>query len=460
MKRSLVVLAVTATTLGLARTVMAQGFQVNEHGTCVMGRGGAGVAKPCADGSGMFYNPAGLLGRTGWIASAGFTLIDANGGFTEDLDGDKTDLENAPIAVPHAFVQYAQDQFAVGVGMFVPYGLGTQWPDTFIGKFAGYDNSLQNIYVQPTLAFKPHPKLTLGAGIDLVLGSVNLTQRVDLSENPVPGLGGVTFGQLGVPAGTQFANGALEGNGSSVGGHFGFIFEATDRIRVGARYMTRVAIRYEGDVRFTPAPTGIVLPEDNPYSVPAGTPLDSVVAGAFLPPAGPLLDQAVSAETTLPDQLTAGVAYDLTPAITLFADYNWVNWSLFKELPVNFANPALSSVTVENYEDTHGVRLGFDWSASAKLAVRGGYIYHTAAAPSETVTPLLPEGTRNEFTAGIGYAITSRIRVDAGYQYLAQQDRRGRTSEFPSGVTPDLSLNNGLYAFSAHLFGLTLTAGF
>jgi hypothetical protein len=56
--------------------------------------------------------------------------------------------------------------------------------------------------------------------------------------------------------------------------------------------------------------------------------------------------------------------------------------------------------------------------------------------------------------------VSARFRFDAAYQYLKQQDRRGRTGEFPSGVVPDLTLNNGLYAFNAHLFGLTLTAGF
>ena len=36
----------------------AQGFSVNEHGSCAMGRAGTGVAAPCDDGSAMFFNPA------------------------------------------------------------------------------------------------------------------------------------------------------------------------------------------------------------------------------------------------------------------------------------------------------------------------------------------------------------------------------------------------------------------
>jgi long-chain fatty acid transport protein len=458
MRRHLVLFALGAAATGLARDALAQGFQVNEHGTCAMARAGAGVAKPCADGSGMFYNPAGLVGRTGWTVSAGVTVIKAGGGFTEDLTGTTTDLTNSAIPVPHAFIQYGREQYAVGLGVFVPYGLGTNWPQTFDGAFAGYDNALRNVYIQPTIAFRPHPMVTLGAGFDFALGHVKLTQLVDLSENAVPGLGGATFGQLGVPPRTPVANGELVGNGTGVGGHFGILVEPIARLRLGARYMTAVKVTYDGDVDFEPYPTGIQLAPGNPFGVPGGTPLDSVVAAAFV--LGPLLDQGGGASITLPDQFSAGVAYDLTSTLTVMVDYSWVHWRQFDTLRVNFDNPTLSSTTIENYVDTKGIRAGVDFAATDKLAVRAGYIYHTGAAPAAVVTPLLPEGERNEFTIGLGYQFTSQVRADAAYQYLIQQDRRGRTGEFPSGVAPDLSLNNGLYAFNAHLFGLTITAGF
>ncbi|MDH4351581.1 MAG: outer membrane protein transport protein [Gemmatimonadota bacterium] len=458
MRRYLVLLALTAASLGISRTAAAQGFQVNEHGTCAMARAGTGVAKPCTDGSAMFFNPAGLIGNKGWTLSAGATVISAFGGFTDDLTSTKTDLANSAIPVPHAYVQYAQDKWAAGVGMFVPYGLGTKWPQTFAGAFAGYDNDLRNIYVQPTVAFRPHPMITIGAGFDVVFGHVKLTQVVDLSENPVPGFGATTFGQLGVPALTAFANGELTGSGTGYGFHGGITFEPTERLHIGARYMSRVKLTYDGNVVFTPVSTGITLPGGNPFSVPAGTPLDSVVAGAFVD--GPLLNQPGGAAITLPDQISAGVAVDVTPALTILADYSYVHWKLFDTLQVNFENTALSSTTIENYKDTHGVRVGIDWAANDKANVRGGYIFHTGAAPATTVTPLLPEGERNEFTIGFGYAFMPQFRVDAAYQYLKQANRRGRTGEFPSGAEPTLDLNNGLYEFKAHLFGLTLTVGF
>src|SRR5438046_2952181 len=56
-----------------------QGFGVYEHNTCTMGRGGVTAARPCADGSAIYFNPAGLAGLSGTHVSVGVTLIGAQG---------------------------------------------------------------------------------------------------------------------------------------------------------------------------------------------------------------------------------------------------------------------------------------------------------------------------------------------------------------------------------------------
>src|SRR5947199_302817 len=81
--------------------------------------------------------------------------------------------------------------------LFAPYGLETRWPLAFDGRFAGYKNILQSLYIQPTLAYQVSPRLSLGAGLDVVLGKVELNQRLDLADQLVP--------LPGVPAGTRFS---------------------------------------------------------------------------------------------------------------------------------------------------------------------------------------------------------------------------------------------------------------
>src|SRR5256885_11182408 len=199
----LVLCAVVPTLLG------AQGFGIYEQGTCAMGRAGAGVAAPCSDGSAMFFNPAGLAGLTGGHLTIGVTLLDVQGGFTDDLLQQKTKLDDPLLAIPQVYASYAATpKLGIGVGLFAPYGLETNWPTTFDGRFAGYKNILQPFYIQPTLAYQLSPRLSIGGGLDIVLGKVELNQLGDLGDALVPLArvpAGTRFGQFGLAPGSDLA---------------------------------------------------------------------------------------------------------------------------------------------------------------------------------------------------------------------------------------------------------------
>lgn len=458
-------LAAVLLALGLPAAARAQGFGIYEQSACAMGRMNATVARSCDDGSAIFYNPAGLADGRGLTFSAGATTIVPVGSFTADRTGQSSDLSDTPVFVPHGYATWASPRgLAIGIGLYAPYGLETKWPVDFAGRFSGYDNSLHSIYIQPTVAYRVTPRLSVGAGIALVVGSVKLTQRLDLADQLIPtsfGVpGGTTFGQIGIPPGTDFANVRLAASGATaVAGNFGFQFQATDRIRVGARYLTRATLDYSGTATFTPVPTGIVLPADNPFGVPAGTSLDAVLGQLGLFAAGaPLSNQGVGTSITMPDQLAAGVAVQATDRLTLLADYQWVHWALFRRIDLNFQNPATpDEARIESYHNSSGVRLGGEYALRGDWTVRFGYAHTGAAAPDQTVTPLLPEGARNQFSGGVSWRPTPRLELSAAYLFLRQDDRRGRVTEPAPGMAPTTALNSGLYDFVAQLFGATVT---
>lgn len=445
-----------------AGELYAQGFSLNEYGSCAMARGGAAAAAPCGDGSSIAYNPAGLADIEGFTASAGALLVVTRGSFTDDLTGSRTDLDTDPVPAPHAFAAYGlENGLTLGVGLYVPYGLETTWPLDFEGRFSGYDNSLQSIYVQPTAAYRVTDRLTVGAGAALVISSVELNQRLDLSRQPVPGDAvppGTTFGDLGIPDHTDFADASLEASGATaVAGNFGVAYRLHERVRVGARYRTRARLDYDGDAAFRQVSTGLTLPAGNPFGAPAGTPMDAVLeASGIFGPDGALADQGITTTITMPDQAAAGVSVRATPRLELSADWQWTNWSEFDRIPLEFER-APDDLRIEDFEDTHTIRLGGEFRATPEIALRAGYIRHGAAAPDETVTALLPEGSRNELTAGVGWRVSPRFEVDAAYQYVGQDDRRGRVTEPLPGELPTTDLNSGLYGFEGHLFSSTFT---
>jgi len=455
-------------TLMSSGSARAQGFGIFEHGSCAMGRAGATVADPCDDATAVFFNPAGLAGTEGWTVSAGATAFLVSGGFTDDATGTETDLDNDAILLPHAFVSYGlSERLALGLGVWIPYGLETKWPLDFEGRFVGYDNGLFSFYIQPTVAYRALDWLSLGGGPVLVISSVELNQRLDLSAQSLPAGSGVppgtTFGEVGIPFHTEFADAKLEASGATgLGGHVAVQVRATDRLRFGGRYMTRVKLDYDGDAVFTQVPTRLAIPANNPLGVPGGTPLDLVLQGAGLfADGGPLSNQTAETGITMPDQLVLGVAYRVTPKLQVLADWQWVNWSEFDEVVIDFSNPATpDAVRIENYEDTNGFRFGADYQVDRRWTLRGGYLFHESAAPEATVTPLLPEANRDELTAGVGWRVNDLLEFNVAYQIIWQDDRRGRVRDEPPGEEPSAALNSGLYNFSGHLIGATATLHF
>ncbi|HEX4633269.1 MAG TPA: outer membrane protein transport protein, partial [Gemmatimonadales bacterium] len=384
----------------------AQGFGVYELSTCTMARGGAVAANPCGDGSAIFFNPAGLTALSGTHVSAGLTTISPTGGFTDDIFQQHSAMSSQTFLVPNVFVtRRLNEKIGVGIGLYVPYGLGTKWPTTFAGRFAGYDTEVKTYYIQPTVAYQVTPRISLGLGIAYVHSSVALHQRLDLST--FAAAPGVTLGQLGIPVGTDFANADMTATGSGIAFNGGITFKVNDQLTLGGHFLTKKTIGFSGTAHFQQIATGIILPPGNPITG-STLPIDGFlqVQGVFgnngpLPPS-----TAASTNVVLPDQGSIGLDYKFSDKWHVSADYQMVVWGWFQQLQVTFANAATPPLVAnEYYRDSNGFRLGTEYQYSPRLSLRGGYVYNSAAAPDETVTPRLPEGPRNSFILGVGYEL-------------------------------------------------------
>jgi len=444
-----------------ATSAQAQGYSVYEHDACAMGRAGAGVASPCVGGSAIFFNPAGIVtGQAGkWNVSSGVTMIPPRGSWTPDGGGTATDLVENNIPVPNIYVtRQIGTRFAVGVGMFAPYGLTTEWPTTSPGRFLSYKATIKGIYIQPTIAFRVNPRIQVGAGIDIVRSAVDLKRRVDLSSQLVPGAGGATFGtlaQTSVPAGTDFADVRMHGTGTAYAAHFGIIFRLNDALSLGARYMTGTTIEGTGYAGFTQVATGLRLLGPLSATLLTGTPIDNIVAAQF-GTGGSMVTQTVTAEIPMPSQLVVGFNLRAMTGLHVMADVQLTNWSAFDQLPLTLG-VAGPQILYENYVNTVGFRAAVEYAVTPKLNVRGGFLMHGAAAPDHTVTPLLPEAARKEVVIGAGYQLNNGIRIDAAYQIIKQSDRAGRVADWtPESPVP----NTGTYKFSANLLGIGASFAF
>lgn len=459
MRRSEVCFALVAVLL-LARAGVshAQGYGVYEQGACTMGRGGTAAAKPCADGSGMYFNPAGIAGLP-FSGSIGGTLIAPSTTWENDNTQIEAEFLSKVYPVPNLYlVKPIAQRYAVGFGVFVPYGLTTEWDeDTFEGRFLGYKTSLRAIYLQPTAA-AVFGKLKVGAGLDITSLHLDLERKLDLSQQLVPGGGGITFGSLGIPYGTDFADAVITGGAWGVGYNLGAMYEVTPQVSVGVRYTARQKITADGGTaEFTQDPTGLTLTAGNPLGLPAGTPVDLLLAPQFQA-GGALVTQGVSTAIRLPNQLVMGVSVTPMRKLSLLFDAQYTWWEVLDEIPIDF-EIAPSTSLVLNDNNVWTWRFGGEYQLSEKHAtvVRAGYIFHKAAAPDQSVVPNLPEANRNDFSLGFGTRISKMFYIDAAYMYVDAADRRGRTVP----LVPGGPITNGLYKDAgANLFSVTLTADF
>jgi len=388
----------------LTTAVLAGGFQLNEHGSRAMAMGGAWAAR-AYDGSAIFFNPAGLAFQSGTHLYLGTTLIAPAATFYGPTvagfsSGEKWTMKSQVFTPINFYATTAlSDDIVVGLGVYNPYGLGTEWPDKWAGSLITEKVDLQTFYITPTVSYKVADNLSVGVGFNFVTGSAKINRYTD-NFNPA--------GQV-----------SIEANGTGYGFNVGVLFKATDKLSVGATYRSSTKITPTGSATFTP----------NRSVYPGGD---------------------VETELELPSTAFLGVAYKLMDNLEIEADYQYVGWSSYKELAFTFKKDGSRVVSPKNYENTYILRAGAEYTMGA-LQLRAGYLYDNNPVPDQYVEPLLPDANRNGLNVGFGYKLTETLSVDVSYLYLKFDERKA------SGTAIGF---DGIYQSDAHLFGVNFGYSF
>lgn len=447
---------------GAACGAHAQGFQLNEIGSCAVARGQAVTASTCKDPSVIYWNPAAAASLEGWSVYAGVAAVKLGGGFTADTSRTFS-ASDAPLSIaPHVFVNYGSkdDRWAAGLGVYVPYGLTSQWHSDFPGRFEALKASLSSIYFQPNFAYRFAPGWQMGGGPVFAYSHVELRQSLDLAQQEaVPGL---TFGQLGVAARTEFARAKLSGSGTAVGFNVGVHGTLGADWEIGARYLSQLDVHYNNaDATFSQVPTNLILSAGNPLGAPPGTPVDAILSTEFAP-GQPLSAQKVSTRIKHPAQFQVGLGYSGLVTTRLEGDFEWTQFSSFDQLPIAFKGPASSQsrTLFENYDNSWSIRVGAEHAFAVGIKGRLGFSYVQSPAPDETVTPLLPDVNRRNYTVGLGVPLSPRYTFDAAYLHVDTSGRRGRIADPTSAGQNALDLNSGFYTLDANVLSLSIRANF
>ena len=453
--------------------VEAQAFGINEIGTCAASKGFAATGSPCNDASTIFWNPGVMAQKKGWNVLAGAAAIQINAKFTQDTTFREWEGDVPLAIVPHAFLNYKSSEtskLSYGLGFYVPYGLTSQWTDSFPGRFSALKASLATFYVQPNVAYQINSKWSVGGGPVIGHSSVELIQALDLADQVASaGPPVVTFNNLGIPRGTEFGRATLEGSALAYGAHIGLYGKPSADFTVGLRFLSPLEFEYDdADASFKQTNTGIVLPPGN--AICAGNPalcggsataaanIDAILAPNFTG-TGVLVNQTVATKITHPAQIQAGFGYSGLKSWMLSVDYAWTGWKRFKELPVNFST-APDRALIEDYNNTSSIRVGAERAFTNGSMFRLGFSGVASAAPDETVTALLPEQDRSYASIGGSYPLMSNLTIEGAYLRVMAAGKRGRISERTARTQTAAQLNSGVYDLSANVFSISLKANY
>jgi long-chain fatty acid transport protein len=505
--RYLAVIAAFAFAPSLAH---AQAFGLNEIGSCAFARGFSATSAPCNDASVIFWNPGAAVGLKGNSLYAGAAAIAIDAKFKRDSSLGEHEADVPTQIVPHIFLNHTSGTLAYGLGVYVPYGLTSQWRDDFPGVFLAKKASIKTIYIQPNIARSfVNGKWQVGGGPVIGRSSVELVQGADLADqiatvdsvqNPAV-RNVIRFSQLGIARRTEFSRATLKGDAMSYGINLGVLGKINDQWSVGVRYLSSLMFKYDdADANFVQRETKVVFPAGNPLGYPANTRFDTLAsvrarfctaagaamrapfggAAATCTAVGLLGTQKVKTQIAHPDQLQFGAAYRGFKDWMIAVDYEWAGWRKFRELPVDFALDTLGTcptqkaptdpkcdfevldrTLLEDYNNTSSLRVGAEHTMKNGWLLRLGFSGVAAAAPDETVTPLLPEQDRTYWSIGTGIPLMKdRATLDVAYGFVLGSSRRGRIDERAARTVTASALNSGIYELHANVLSLSLKSSF
>ncbi|QGW76437.1 transporter [Pseudomonas alkylphenolica] len=420
------------TSLGLAVTLastqlFASGFALNEQSISGMGTGFAGRSSSADDASTVFGNPAGMSRLKREQVTVGGAAIfaktdikDGRGTFGGSNDGDMVPTVGVPMGF---YVKPIDEHWAFGIGMYVPFGLVTDYESGFAGRYFGSKSEVQIVTLQPTISYAFNDKVSIGFGptinrIDGTLESAALNRR---------------------SPGRDDGKVKISGDDTAIGYNIGILVQATDSTRVGLTYHSMVDYKLEGDTKIS--------------------------GSGFGPFSGSKFDATLKIKT--PESVDFSVTHELNADWTLYAGSTWTRWSRLEAITVNNEGvpgalaPALGQISEEqNWHDTWAHAIGAAYKLNKEWTLRAGFSVDQAPTNNANRSPRIPTGDRTVFSLGAGWSPNDDMTIDVAYSYLMEEDVKVNQRTSPTDPAHFKGSYSAKYENSAHGLGASLTYRF
>lgn len=390
-----VALSAIAVAAAFASTAHAAGFMLTEQSADSLGRAYAGAGVDGTDLSGVYYNPATMVLHKGTAMQMGFVGIGLNLDYVGEENGQEVTANgrNKSQAIPHGyFIHQINDKVWFGLGMTVPFGMGTEYDDDWAGNDHGISATILTFDLNPNFAFKLSEKFSVGFGASIQYAQADLKIRSGLNEK----LPGVT------------AESEIDADSIAWGWNVGMMWSPLENFRVGISYRSQIKHDAEGDFTLDRLqingrnPTAEELDALNTYGIP-----------------GLMGDYDGFATVTAPAWAMASVAWDVNDLVSLYSTFRWTDWSSFDELDITTNHPLVGGNIKNKWRDTYLGSLGMDLRLTDWWTLRGGIAYESSPiANPRTRTAIIPDADRWWFAIGSSFKWSDNFQTDISFAHL------------------------------------------
>lgn len=425
-----------AVALTAAITVAAEGYQVNTFSARQTGMGHVGVAMKLGAESNIF-NPAAVSFSDKTLdISAGMSAIKPTAHcFYENNEYTTSNKVSTPFNLSGSFKVY--DNLYAGISLYTPYGSSINWGDNWAGAVLNQSCDLKVFTVQPTVSWRITPKLSVGAGLMISWGSVNLhkglvdkeslnaLQKLMIANNQLPQQAYHEFT-------TTPASVILDGSSDlAVGYNLGVMYDILPNLTFGASFRSKMEMKVakgEADVSY-------------------GNENAAALLGAAL---NPISSTNFAAQMPCPYVFTFGLSYKPVDRLTVAFDAQLNGWKTYKTLDIAF--DGLSQYDQHLTKDYHNAwtyHIGAEYALTKRFDVRAGMMIDSSPCNKQYYNPETPGATKIEPSVGLSFRPIPALSIDAAFMYIhgcRVNNATGRYEDFLAknypleqyfGISPD-----------------------
>ncbi len=411
-----------------ALSAAAEGYQVNSFSARQTGMGHTGVALKLGAESQLF-NPAAMAFTDKTLdVSAGMSAIKASAYCKHE--GTQWETSNK-ISTPFNFAAsfHVYEELYAGITLYTPYGSSINWGKAWPGATLNESVSLQVFTVQPTLAWRASEKFSIGAGLMISWGNVNLSKGL-LTWDMASKLGDIAWQAAALqsqlipgspnpgekpaePADKNIPPASVNLSGTSdlaLGFSVGLMYNINEKWTLGA------SLRSEMDMK--------VKKGDAAVSYDASPFLQNILRESL----DEMSSTNFSASMPCPYVFTVGAAYRPLGNLEIAADVQLNGWASYDYLDIKFAGLSKFDQKIKkNYRDAMTFHLGAQWGVTKKLDLRAGLMVDLSPCDTDYYNPETPAMTKIEPSIGLTFRPTKRLAIDLAFMYIKGMGVKGAT---------------------------------